>query len=169
MSLEPNPYHPPAATPVCGPGEPRTHVLATPHSRVLAVVLDEVVLTAFVVALLWQLGMLDTIERIFEDDLDAMTTLAGLGILVWLAIQLPFLWNGQTLGKRIIGLRMVDHATGDPVPLGRLLLLRYLPFMLAGCIPLVGRIILLTDLTMLSRRSRRCLHDLLAGTKVVET
>jgi uncharacterized RDD family membrane protein YckC len=167
--LEPNPYRPPIATPVCGPDEPRAQVLATPHSRMLAVVLDETVLAVVLVALLWQLGMLDTIERIFEDDLDAAMTTAGLGILVWLAIQLPFLWRGQTLGKRIIGLRMVDHATGEPAALGRLLLLRYLPFMIAGCVPLVGRIILLTDLTMLSRRSRRCLHDLLAGTKVVET
>lgn len=79
----------------------------------------------------------------------------------------PLARGGQTWGKRILGIRIVTLG-GDKPPLGALLLRRYLPPQLVGAIPVVGVLLTLANLLFIFRADRRCVHDLIAGTKVVE-
>jgi uncharacterized RDD family membrane protein YckC len=86
--------------------------------------------------------------------------------------------RGQTIGKWLVGMRIV-RADNDEVPtLARTLSLRYSAqalgptatlagLVLVGAIPYVLVAIGLFDIALIFRRDRRCLHDLIAGTKVV--
>ncbi len=96
---------------------------------------------------------------------------AGLGVMM--AIQCIFLaLRGQNIGKLIAGVRVVNALDGSPAGFVRGALLRFvLPvcviFLLNLLFPL-GLLFLITDYCFMFRADRRCLHDLLAGTKVVK-
>jgi uncharacterized RDD family membrane protein YckC len=75
--------------------------------------------------------------------------------------------KGQTVGKLLMGIRIEDAATGQLIPMGRMVGLRDLPIMLASMIPVIGGIVGLVDGGLIFRQNHRCLHDDLAKTKVV--
>jgi len=107
---------------------------------------------------------------------------AGLALIGWglVAVQLftvgAFLavngWflatRGQTIGKMLLGLRIVrsDGAAASP---GKVIGLRYGLCWLIALIPFVGGLFGLIDALMIFRADRRCLHDLIADTIVVKT
>lgn len=90
------------------------------------------------------------------------------GILVFIAIHGYLLaTNGQTVGKRLLGIKIVRSEGGKP-EFGRLIGLRYLPMWLASLIPVVGPFVTgFVDPLLIFRSSRKCLHDNIADTIVV--
>ncbi len=73
---------------------------------------------------------------------------------------------GQSLGKRIVGLRIVG-TDGRAVGASRILLMRtYLPWLLVA-VPYLGLLWLLLDHLALFGMDRRAVHDLLADTQVI--
>lgn len=74
--------------------------------------------------------------------------------------------NGQTIGKRVLGIKVV-RTNGDPISLGRIIGMRFIPISLLGAIPYLGGLISLTDSLMIFGNERRCLHDLIADTIVI--
>ncbi|MGA7436984.1 MAG: RDD family protein [Luteibacter sp.] len=74
--------------------------------------------------------------------------------------------NGQTLGKKIVGTKVV-MADGSPAPLWRILLLRWLPLAVISLIPVV-KFLSLLDAVVIFASDRRCIHDHIAGTIVVD-
>jgi uncharacterized RDD family membrane protein YckC len=73
--------------------------------------------------------------------------------------------RGQTLGKLIVGIRIVDPNTDANAGFARTVLLRsgvpmFLNSLSAGIFGLI-------DVLFIFREDRRCLHDLMANTKVV--
>ncbi|MEJ7590299.1 MAG: RDD family protein [Planctomycetaceae bacterium] len=98
-------------------------------------------------------------------------TLIGLVVgLAWYLILNGYLLakRGQTIGKLAAGTRIVDFNTGELVPLIPLLLKRNLVIQILGAVPFVGGFVSLADVLMIFRSSRRCLHDDIAGTKVIK-
>ena len=90
-----------------------------------------------------------------------------LSVGVWLVLNFRLLAEkGQTIGKKVVGTRIVDLQGGLP-PVGRLLALRYLVPWLVGSIPYLGGLFSLADALFIFGRERRCIHDHLAGTRVV--
>lgn len=85
-------------------------------------------------------------------------------------------WNGQTVGKRLVGVRAVA-ADGTPLTFARATWREtgVRVFLLGGIAGLLGRVgasyglaCLVADLfVMLMHPERRALHDLLAGTRVI--
>ncbi len=75
--------------------------------------------------------------------------------------------KGQTIGKLAVGTRIVSIHDGRILPLWKLMGLRYLPFFVIGYVPVVGAILGLINPLFIFRQDYRCLHDHLAGTKVV--
>ncbi len=80
--------------------------------------------------------------------------------------------RGQNLGKLIAGARVVRADTGGPAGFVRGVLLRFalpvtLIIVLNGLV-MLGFVFLLVDYAFIFREDRRCLHDLMAGTKVVK-
>lgn len=92
---------------------------------------------------------------------------ACIGFVVFALVQgYPLHANGQTWGKKLLSIRIVD-LHGNTPPLVELLLKRYLPTHAIANIPCLGIIYALVDSLMIFRQDQRCLHDLIAGTRVV--
>ena len=98
--------------------------------------------------------------------------------VVWVALlitQIVFLVkNGQTIGKKVMGIRMIT-SEGEVPSLWRVFLLRWLPFVVtAATIELIfkvrglGNLIHLVDALLIFQPTRRCLHDLFADTHVIK-
>jgi len=75
--------------------------------------------------------------------------------------------HGQTIGKRIVGIRIVNVVDGRVPKLVTLFGLRYGVVALVSLIPVVGGLFSLVDILLIFRADRRCAHDHIAGTKVV--
>lgn len=74
---------------------------------------------------------------------------------------------GQTIGKYLLGISIVtlDGQKPEFLPL---LLNRYLSQSLMGLIPSLGFWLRLVDIVMIFRQDRRCLHDHIARTRVID-
>jgi uncharacterized RDD family membrane protein YckC len=99
------------------------------------------------------------------------TGLPGLGMLigliVWAAITIVLVKrNGQTIGKKLIGIKVV-RSDGSPISLGRIFLLRNLVPGLIAAIPLAGLVFVLVDHLMIFSDKRQCLHDRFADSIVI--
>jgi uncharacterized RDD family membrane protein YckC len=91
-----------------------------------------------------------------------------LGALVVLAIDLVLLArNGQTIGKKALGIKVV-RVDGSPVSLSRVFLLRYVFNTFLTLIPVAGSIYSLVDCLMIFGESRRTVHDRIADTIVIK-
>jgi len=82
--------------------------------------------------------------------------------------------RGQTLGKKILGIRMITSDGGIP-SMWRVFFLRWLPFAVVSTVvqmvlkvPGSGGLIHLLDVVFIFQPTRRCLHDLFADTHVVK-
>lgn len=74
--------------------------------------------------------------------------------------------QGQTVGKKLLGLRIV-RSNGERASVGRLIGVRYFLGWLIAVIPVVGVIYALVDSLMIFRESHKCIHDNIADTIVV--
>ena len=88
-------------------------------------------------------------------------------LLVYVLINGYTLWYfGQSLGKRMMKIAIVTE--GNRVPgFTSLVAVRYAPFQFAAQIAGLY-LISLVDILMIFRNDRRCLHDLLAKTRVID-
>jgi uncharacterized RDD family membrane protein YckC len=74
---------------------------------------------------------------------------------------------GQTLGKRIVGIAIVTLDNQRPAFV-QLLVQRYLSQWVVGMVPVIGVFLRLVDILAIFRPDRRCIHDHLAKTKVID-
>lgn len=112
-------------------------------------------------------------ERLYRDE--ESYVLLGASI-AWVLLR-PLQWtllirHGETVGKRLLGLR-IARPDGTAASPWQLLLLRPLPFAIVVAVLFSGDygfvfapVLLLVDVTV--RKDGRCLHDLLAGTLVID-
>jgi uncharacterized RDD family membrane protein YckC len=92
----------------------------------------------------------------------------GLGLLALVIFQIYRVsTTGQTLGKKWVGVRIVK-LDGSPVTFTTVFLLRGFVPGLIGAVPYVGAVFSLVNILFIFREDRRCIHDLIAGTRVVE-
>lgn len=74
--------------------------------------------------------------------------------------------RGQTIGKLICSTRIVCVDGSEP-SLWHLFLRRYLPVWLLASVPVVGFVLQILEVMFIFRSSKKCLHDELANTVVV--
>ena len=82
-----------------------SQVLAGPATRFLAAFIDILCVSALGLALQKALGLLDAIDPNFAS---ALLLLSYFGISIGYGILLEWRWRGQTVGKRLCRLRVVD-------------------------------------------------------------
>ena len=75
--------------------------------------------------------------------------------------------NGQSIGKKIVGIKVV-RTDGSPVSLYRIFFLRYVVNTFFTLIPAVGPLYSLVDSLLIFGDARRCIHDHLADTIVID-
>lgn len=112
------------------------------------------------------------------EGMDKGRVVAGLGtlavaMLVLLVVQLWLLTTrGQTLGKLLVKIRIVRTTDGSRAGFIHSWLLREFVPALIGIVPIVGVLIrivyIIVDCCFIFREDRRCVHDFIAGTKVVK-
>lgn len=175
--METNPYAPSFAdesmqeNPELQPDE-----LAGRFTRFASAFIDGLTMLVFIMPAMFLTGY---IQRAGAGQ---VTLLEQVGIsffsgLVFLLVHGYFLvTRGQTLGKMATGIQIVDHETGQRLSFLRVYVFRNLwglPI-LALTIAIPGQIddnlsnlVYLVDVLMIFAVSRRCLHDYIAGSKVV--
>ena len=133
-------------------------VLADRGTRFVANLVDQLIVFAPWIGCLLLVVLLGGEKRISPllSILGLLGTLGMAGYQAYLAAR-----NGQTLGKRMMGIRVV-RTDGSPVDLVRILLLRnVVPMAInAAC-----GIFSLVDSLFIFGEDRRCLHDHIADTK----
>lgn len=70
--------------------------------------------------------------------------------------------HGQTIGKRMLNIK-ITHMMGSPVAMNVMVTRRYLLLLFADLVPMLS---LINALPIFYKR--RCLHDYLAGTRVID-
>lgn len=89
------------------------------------------------------------------------------GSLAVLDVNLYFLHrNGQTIGKRLLNVKIVRD-DGSHTALGRAFGLRMVVPSIIYTVPLLGFVFYLVVVLFIFRGDRRCVHDLMADTRVV--
>lgn len=101
----------------------------------------------------------------------AAALLFGAGVL-WLVQVILLSTRGQTIGKIMLNIRVV-RLDGARAGFGRAWFLREFVPSLLGFIPIIGPLLLspvffIADCCFIFRDDRRCIHDLLANTRVVK-
>jgi uncharacterized RDD family membrane protein YckC len=90
-------------------------------------------------------------------------------VIIFLVLQGYFLvTRGQSIGKMIVGTRIVDEEGKIPSAL-KIVGLRHLAIMVINQVPYAGGLFSLVDVLFIFRKDRRCIHDMIAQTIVIDT
>jgi uncharacterized RDD family membrane protein YckC len=165
---DPNPYAPPKA-PVADPIDTQSgaDILASRGQRAAADLLDTLIASAWLIPVWRYFQLWDYILRGEPLPLSLQLLVAALGFALFALCNAYFLRrNGQTLGKLLLRIRIATLDGGVP-KLWRILALRYAPLSFVAMLPTVGVLLSTIDVLFIFRADRRCVHDLIAGTKVV--
>ena len=159
-----NPYAAPTAR-VAEVFATSAFVKSTRLSRLGAVLLDTAVVVVPVIVIsvmmpsLWVKG---------DASFSMVMGVIGLGLIGFAIYQFVMLYrHGQTLGKKILGIKIV-RSDGSRAGFGRIVLLRYIVPGVIGAIPYIGILFSLIDPLFIFGDEKRCVHDLLADTIVVD-
>jgi len=151
------------------------HTLAPLSARFIAALLDGIVSIIILLPFIY-IGYLFETETPFWKDFPLFENALFLSIfMIFYMIGTHVLFHGvllakygQTIGKRIVGIQIVDYDSAKILPLLDVIGKRYSPQVLVNYVPLVGSFLSLIDILFIFGRERRCVHDLIANTKVIE-
>ena len=141
--------------------------LADRGARLGASILDNLVIMAVAIPIGMVYGF-----RSEDEPLGAvpLATLIALGALILLVVVVNLRLiarEGQTLGKKWSKIRIV-RSDGSKASFGRIFGIRMLFTGALGAIPVVGPLFSVADILFIFGEERKCLHDRLADTKVVQ-
>lgn len=161
-----NPYAPPQANVIPAPQAGYEPPLSSRWHRLLASLLDTIILMVAVLPLEWLAGSFGRMQKASIFDLETVLwSVVSFGI--WVLINWSPLLDGQTIGKRVLKIKVV-RKDGSPCDRKHNILWRMLPIQAVVLVPVIGVLIALADCFSIFRSSRYTLHDDLAGTKVVD-
>ena len=142
--------------------------LASRWKRLGGAFIDGVITIVIFLPIILGTGVLD---RAFSGEGMTVGQQAAFFVVGWVIFLLLngylLLKRGQTIGKVAVKTKIVDH-NGSIPNFGKLLVFRYLIFGLVAQIPIIGGFAGLADALFIFGKERRCLHDHLADTRVVE-
>lgn len=154
-----NPYATPASKVAdVTPEDDRT--LSDRGNRLLAAIVDGLILAP--VSFTYAFGVV-----LKSQVAPGLIAFAFLWLLAVLAVDLYLLdKNGQTIGKKLLSIKIV-RKDGSRAGLARIFWLRGAIGVLIGFIPVVGGLYGLVDVLFIFGEPRRCVHDYIADTIVV--
>jgi uncharacterized RDD family membrane protein YckC len=151
--------------------------LAGRGSRLGAYLLDQLIALVLILPGLWKLlqpfmkdleaGNAPTPEELLANIAPALPLLI-IPLLAFVIVQVVMLVkNGQTIGKKMLGIRIVKLDGSNPSFTNVIIMRGILPGLIGG-IPMVGPAFSLIDVLLIFREDHRCVHDMIAGTIVVK-
>ena len=167
------PVPPPGPVGPVGPGpEPRPAGFGRRlTARLIDYVLAFITATAFFVIMILVVTVLTGNSEFTdaEGNLWAFLLIFGWGLLLFFYDWLYLIAWGRTIGKMIVGIKVVNAADGGRLGQGQVIG-RSAVFCLPQSLPCVGHLFSLVEsVTMLGDDRERALHDRAAGTLVVRT
>lgn len=142
--------------------------LARRGTRLAAAIIDGVIGMIYGFAILYFTGFWSIVSNGEQPSFLFSVGMIIFSFIGFVLIHGYFLYHyGQTIGKKALDIKIVGLDNQKP-QLSDLLLKRYLPISLVGIIPMIGSFLPLVDVLFIYRKDRRCVHDLIAGTKVVD-
>lgn len=149
------------------PPDESSSELAPRGRRLLASIIDSLIVGVVTVPVMYLTGGFDGVSEGQQPSFLYALIIGFVSIAVFLAINFNLLKSsGQTVGKRALKIKIVT-LDGELPEVGNHLLKRYAVFMLSGQIPFIGQYLSLINVLFIFGRERRCVHDHIAGTKVV--
>jgi uncharacterized RDD family membrane protein YckC len=145
-----------------------SYELASRWARLGAAILDAIVLTALAFTIVYLSGywsvMISNALTIYEQIAWSLV-----GLATYLLVNGYLLHRyGQTVGKWVLGIKIVSAKDGKILPLWKIFFVRYIPQVLVSAIPIAGQFLLMIEYLFIFRKDKRCVHDLIAQTKVIK-
>ena len=144
---------------------------ASRRRRLFATLIDMALVPTLTIVLVMVTGIVEDASD-YQNNWWMLWTLL-LAIASYLILNGYGLWTrGQTLGKRALGIAIVDHQTPPsdprPAPLWKLIFLRAWFFPMLFLLPLPWLCLLpIIDQAAIFTADKRCVHDRLCATQVV--
>ncbi len=144
-------------------------MLATRWQRLGASMIDALCILPVTIPVMYFTGGFEGISEGLEPSAIYTFIVGLLGLLVFTTLNYKLLIsNGQTIGKKVIGIKIVD--LDGELPLAKShIVKRYAFFYLPSYIPVIGQFISTINILFVFSKSKRCLHDRIAGTRVVKS
>jgi uncharacterized RDD family membrane protein YckC len=168
-----NPYAPPSAESSIPTVQKQTtfwsdYGLAGRGERLLAQIVDGLVNVAaavpgFIAIFVMENSGIDEDQAMIVFAVVLLVPILAINIYQWVLLSR----DGQTIGKKVLGIRIVNYVGGENPGFGRAVGLRLWVNGILGSLPTVGAFYGLIDILFIFSADRRCIHDLIAGTKVI--
>ena len=141
--------------------------LARRGARLGAQILDGVLSLIIMLPIAYLLGVFEYSANEQEPPY-LLTLISGvITIAIFVAINWKLLnQNAQTFGKFVLNLKIVN-LDGSKPSIQQLLLKRFSVYWGLNYVPVIGGLINLVNILFIFRNDRRCLHDHVAGTRVI--
>lgn len=164
-----NPYAPPSVD-VSRVAEAGTRApLASLGQRLGAAMLDGLVAIVCVTPIIFATALSETANASANTTTAILYSLGALALLSLVVYNLVRLTqHGQTIGKKWVNIRIATFEDQSNPGFVKAVLLRGFVNGIIASIPVLGPIYSIVDICMIFREDRRCIHDLLAGTQVVQ-
>ena len=141
--------------------------LASRWTRLGASIIDGIIILVFTLPIMYFTGGFEGFPDGEQPSAFYTLGMGAIGLIFFIIIHGRFLIrDGQTIGKRVLGIKIVT-LEGKLPDLSHLAK-RYGFYLLIGNLPFVGPIINMINILFIFSESRRCLHDHVGGTKVVQ-
>ena len=146
-------------------------LLAGRFKRLLATGVDAILVPSLTIFLVMITGVMEHAEDYTDNWW--MLHIFLLAVLSYLILNGYTLWQrGQTLGKMLFGIAIVDWQVGQmgSAPLWKLICIRalFFPILFTVVVPWLALLPLIDQLFIFGKQ-RRCFHDLVASTTVIKT
>ena len=143
--------------------------LASRWRRLGGALIDSLISLVIIIPIMFVFGIFEQVMQGQGMTINQQALILLLSLVIFLVVNAYLLANyGQTVGKRLVGTRIVSNMGGQNVSLLKIFGLRVLPISLIAQIPFAGAILILVDTLFIFREDKRCIHDLIAATKVVK-
>lgn len=148
--------------------EPGEYPLATRRWRFVAAMLDGVVGVIAILPVMLYFDTWSTARSGEQLGFDVLAIGFVWGLLAFSAINYWLLEHrGQTVGKWCVDIAIVG-VDGERRSALHILTRRYLLMWTAPYVPVIGQLLAMIDLLFIFRADRRCVHDHIAGTRVID-
>ena len=141
--------------------------IASRKIRLLAYIIDFLIITPIVVAYQWLFGNLEQALNGVQPSMQDNIIGFFLFFLLFVVFNSFLLHTrGQTVGKLLTKTR-IQYIDGSDPNFFKFLIFRYLPQWIVAYLPIIGGLIVI-DYLFIFGKHRKCIHDYLAKTKVVK-
>ena len=141
--------------------------LASKWSRLGAFFIDTIIMVLIAIILIYVSGIYESLSELESISLLKRVIIGLIGSIFFLIINGKLLISyGQTVGKKILRIKIVT-LDGQLPNIKTLIFKRYALFLFIQHIPIIGQFISMINPLFIFNKEKRCLHDLVAGTKVI--